>query len=86
MLLSNSLHFEAGSSRQKETFLFVFKRLGFLLFLSGMWLCVKLLPLLTGDKLTLTNLDNEQRSKRAMMIFFFTWFLSQLTGISAAAS
>lgn len=50
MLLSNHLHFEAGSSWHKEQCLRVFKRFGLLLFLSGMWLRITLLPLLTGDK------------------------------------
>lgn len=60
----------------------MFKRLGFLLFLSEMWLCVKLIPLLTGDKLTLTNLDNEQKSNDDF--FFFHLVSLSLTGFAAA--
>lgn len=41
----------------------MFKRFGFLLFLSGMWLCVTPLPLPTGDKLAAPP-------RRAIAFFF----------------
>ena len=55
MPLAHNLHFEAGYSWHREQSLFVSKRLGFLLFLSGTRLCVTLLPLPAGDELIPTK-------------------------------